>query len=489
MSHEIKIPSLGESINEVQIAEWLKAEGDTVKQDENIAVIDSEKTTLELPAPASGRLSKILHQAGETVKIGEVIAQIETAAAGPAESAKSAERPPAANGSEADTTKAASKTAATPAKSASAPDKAASTPDKGDKAASDPSKSAPKTKAKAAPSPGKPASTSGTSAGATAPTADEAVSDLGKTAPAQVPQPSKPSEEEAVEKPPRESEENSPAPAAEATEEAGEKPGTKEAAKEAKAAQKISAAPGPKPEPPGKRAEQERAERVVPMSMLRRTAARRLVEAKQQMAMLTTFNEVDLSAVQGLRKECQEVFQKHHQVKLGLMSFFVKAAVEALKQFPQLNAEVRDDNIIYRDYFDINVAIASERGLVVPVLRNAGNLGFAEVEKTIGDLVRRAEQGELKPAELAGGTFTITNGGVFGSLLSTPIINPPQTGILGMHTIQERPVAVQGQVVIRPMMYLALTYDHRAVDGREAVLFLRRVKEVIESPSRVLIEI
>ncbi len=223
--------------------------------------------------------------------------------------------------------------------------------------------------------------------------------------------------------------------------------------------------------------------------MLRRTVARHLVEAQQTMAMLTTFNEVDMSAVQSLRKEYQEAFEKRYQVKLGLMSFFVKAVIDALKQFPQLNAEVRGNDIVYRNYFDIGVAIATERGLVVPVLRNAERLSFAELEKAIGDFARRAKDGKLKPDELEGGTFTITNGGGFGSLLSTPIINPPQTGILGMHTIQERPVAVQGQVVIRPMMYLALTYDHRIVDGREAVLFLRRVKEVIETPSRMLIEI
>ena len=225
------------------------------------------------------------------------------------------------------------------------------------------------------------------------------------------------------------------------------------------------------------------------MTMLRRTVARHMVEAQQTMAMLTTFNEVDMSAVQTLRKEDQEAFEKRYQVKLGLMSFFVKAVIDALKQFPQLNAEVRGNDIVYRNYFDIGVAIATERGLVVPVLRSAERLSFAELEKNIRDFALRAKDGKLKPDDLEGGTFTITNGGAFGSLLSTPIINPPQTGIFGMHAIQERPVVVNGQVAIRPMMYLALTYDHRIVDGREAVLFLRRVKEVIETPSRMLIEI
>jgi 2-oxoglutarate dehydrogenase E2 component (dihydrolipoamide succinyltransferase) len=222
--------------------------------------------------------------------------------------------------------------------------------------------------------------------------------------------------------------------------------------------------------------------------MLRRTAARRLVEAKQQMAMLTTFNEVDMGTVQSLRKELQEQFEKRNGVKLGFMSFFVKAAAEALKEFTQLNAEIRGNDIVYHERYDIGVAIASDRGLVVPVLRNAEKMSYAEIEKAIGDYAKRSREGKLKPQELEGGTFTITNGGVFGSLLSTPIINPPQTGILGMHTIQERPVAVNGQVVIRPMMYTALTYDHRLVDGREAVMFLRRLKEKIEAPVRALIE-
>jgi len=225
------------------------------------------------------------------------------------------------------------------------------------------------------------------------------------------------------------------------------------------------------------------------MTMLRRTVARRLVEAQQTMAMLTTFNEIDMSAAQTLRKEHAEAFEKRYQVKLGLMSFFVKAAIDALKQFPQLNAELRGNDIVYHNYFDIGVAIGSGRGLVVPVLRNAERMSFAEIEKCIADFAQRAKESKLKAEELESGTFTITNGGVFGSLLSTPVINPPQSGILGMHTIQDRPVARDNQVIIRPMMYIALTYDHRLVDGREAVLFLRRVKEVIEAPARMLVEI
>lgn len=395
MPIELKIPAVGESITEVQISEWLKAEGDLVKQDEAIAVIDSEKATLDLPSPQSGRLMKILHQAGETVAVGAVIAHLEAVG----EAGKSKLEEPTSK-SEA--------------------------------------KSADKLKA--------------------------------KTDKLETPEKSKPEKVEAAEV------ENSKG-------DSEKKPLPESPKAEPKFVSKTEI------KVPAAKSSSEREEEIVPMTMLRRTVARHLVEAKQVMAMLTTFNEVDMSAVQTLRKEDQAAFEKKYQVKLGLMSFFVKAAIDALKQFPQLNAEVRGNDIVYHNYFDIGVAIATERGLVVPVLQNAERLSFAEVEKTIGDFARRAKEGKLKPDELAGGTFTITNGGSFGSLLSTPIINPPQTGILGMHTIQERPVAVQGQVVIRPMMYLALTYDHRIVDGREAVMFLRRIKEVLETPSRMLIEI
>jgi 2-oxoglutarate dehydrogenase E2 component (dihydrolipoamide succinyltransferase) len=225
------------------------------------------------------------------------------------------------------------------------------------------------------------------------------------------------------------------------------------------------------------------------MSRLRRTAAERLVAAQHSAALLTTFNEVDMGNVIALRKEYGESFQQKYQVKLGFMSFFVKACIEGLKQFPALNAEVRSNNVVYHNYYDIGVAVGSGKGLVVPVLRNAERMSFAEVEQGIGDFARRAKDNKLKVDELQGGTFTISNGGVYGSLLSTPIVNPPQSGVLGLHAIQERPVAREGNVVIRPMMYAALTYDHRVVDGREAVSFLKRVKEVVENPARMLLEI
>ncbi len=248
------------------------------------------------------------------------------------------------------------------------------------------------------------------------------------------------------------------------------------------------------PEPAGSGAAEgqggyERQEETVPLSPLRRRIAERLVEAQRTAALLTTFNEVDMSAVMTLRKAYRDDFEKRYGVRLGFMSFFVKAAIDALKRIPQLNAEIRDDAIVYKNYYDIGVAVSSKKGLVVPVVRDAERLSFAELESVIGDFGKRAGDNKLSPEELQGGTFTISNGGVFGSLMSTPIVNPPQSGVLGMHSIQERPVAVSGQVEIRPMMYLALTYDHRIVDGREAVTFLKRIKDAIESPARMLLEV
>jgi 2-oxoglutarate dehydrogenase E2 component (dihydrolipoamide succinyltransferase) len=243
------------------------------------------------------------------------------------------------------------------------------------------------------------------------------------------------------------------------------------------------------PEPGPSSARPDRQEEVIPMSRLRRTVAERLVQAQHAAALLTTFNEIDMSAVMALRKEYGESFQQKYNVKLGFLSFFVKACIDALKQFPALNAEVRGTDIVYHNFYDVGVAIGSGKGLVVPVLRNAERMSFAEIEVAIGDFARRAKENKLKVDELQGGTFTISNGGVYGSLLSTPIVNPPQSGVLGLHAIQERPVAREGNVVIRPMMYVALTYDHRLVDGREAVSCLKRIKESIESPARMLMEV
>ena len=244
------------------------------------------------------------------------------------------------------------------------------------------------------------------------------------------------------------------------------------------------ATPAPSSEPPAGREED-----VVPLTLLRKRVAARLVESLQTTAQLTTFNEVDMSAVMTLRKQRGEAFKEKYGIKLGIMSFFVKAAIDALKTVPQINAYIRDENLVYRNYFDIGVAVSTDRGLVVPVIRDADRLSFAQVEVTLADLAARARDKKISPDELQGGTFTISNGGVFGSLLSTPILNPPQSGILGLHTIQDRPVVRDGQIVVRPMMYVALTYDHRVIDGRESVTFLSRVKECVEDPTRMLIEV
>ncbi len=251
----------------------------------------------------------------------------------------------------------------------------------------------------------------------------------------------------------------------------------------------------PEPEPDAKAppvipaASAGREEQIVPMTPIRRRIAERLVEAQNTAALLTTFNQADMSAVMALRKQHQEAFQARHGIKLGFMSFFVKASIEALRQIPQINAEVRGHDIVYRNYYDIGIAVGGGKGLVVPVLRNADRMSFADIEKAIADFAQRAQANQVKVDELQGGTFTISNGGIYGSMLSTPIVNPPQSGILGLHAIEDRPIAINGEVVVRPMMYLALTYDHRIVDGREAVTFLKRIKDVIENPARILLEI
>jgi 2-oxoglutarate dehydrogenase E2 component (dihydrolipoamide succinyltransferase) len=241
--------------------------------------------------------------------------------------------------------------------------------------------------------------------------------------------------------------------------------------------------------PPTVRLAAGRSTRRQPMNQIRRTIARNLVEAQHNAALLTTFNECDMAAVMALRKQHQEAFTEKHGVKLGIMSFFVKAAVDALQAFPSLNAQIHGHDIVYHDYCDIGIAIGGGKGLVVPVLRNAEHMSFGQIEQAISEFAKRAQTGQLKPDELKGGTFTISNGGVYGSLLSTPIVNPPQSGVLGMHAIQDRPVVRDGQIVIRPMMYLALTYDHRIIDGREAVSSLKRIKDCLENPVRLMLEV
>ncbi len=258
-----------------------------------------------------------------------------------------------------------------------------------------------------------------------------------------------------------------------------------DAVKHAAAEPRAVATPAPAAEKPAGAREEE----IVRMTPLRRAAAEVLLRAQQNMALLTTFNECDMSAVMAMRNRYKQQYEEKYGIKLGFMSFFVKAAIEALKQFPATNAEIRGQDVVYKNYFDIGIAVSGKKGLVVPVLRGAERLSFAEIERVIADLGKRARDGKLSPDELSGGTFTITNGGIFGSLMSTPIVNPPQSAILGMHAIKERAIVVDGAVVARPMMYLALTYDHRIVDGREAVGFLVRVKECIEDPARILVEV
>lgn len=409
MAIELKVPEVGESVTEVEIGAWLKSPGQAVLKDEPVVTLESEKATVELAAPETGTMGRVLKEKGATAKVGEVIAYLEK---GPA-SAPATDPP---------------KRQATP-------------PKPGLEAQAKPTEPRIMPAAEAALEQYhlRPEQVQGTGLGGRI-----LKEDVMRTA-AQPPQ-SGPAQV-------------SPSPAA--------------------------PSPAPSAEPVAAGREQE----VVPMSRLRRTVAERLVAAQHNAALLTTFNEIDMGHVMALRKEHGEVFQQRYQVKLGFMSFFVKACIDGLKQFPALNAEVRDNSIVYHNFYDIGVAVGSGKGLVVPVLRNAERMSFAQVEVGIGDFGRRAKENKLKLEELQGGTFTISNGGVYGSLLSTPIVNPPQSGVLGLHAIQERPVAREGNVVIRPMMYVALTYDHRVVDGREAVSFLKRVKDVMENPARMLLEI
>jgi 2-oxoglutarate dehydrogenase E2 component (dihydrolipoamide succinyltransferase) len=415
MSIELRVPEVGESITEVEIGDWLKREGDTVQKDENVVTLESEKATVELPAPQAGVLAHILKQKGQTARVGEVIAQFETAGGAASAPKKAGAKPAAAQ-----------------------PEPAL---------ASQPRSQAIEARVMPAAQVAleehnlRPADVQGTGPGGRILKEDvlRQIQSSGAGVPA--------------------------------------------------AAASVPPSPTDAVVPEAVRAGADRQQEVVPMSRLRRTVAERLVAAQHNAALLTTFNEIDMSAVIALRKEHGEAFQNKYQVKLGFMSFFVKAGIDALKQFPAVNAEVREANIIYHNYYDIGVAVGSGRGLVVPVLRNAERMSFAEIEVAIGDFARRAKENKLKLEELQGGTFTISNGGVYGSLLSTPIVNPPQSGVLGLHAIQERPVAREGAVVIRPMMYVALTYDHRLVDGREGVSFLKRIKEVIENPARMLMEV
>ena len=389
MNKEIRVPALGESVTEATIAKWFKNIGDAVKADEPMVELETDKVTVEVPAPTSGKLSSISAASGSTVKVGALLGAIEEGAAGAA--AKPAAAAPVAA------------KVAEPAK--------AETP--------------------------------------LSPAVRKIVAE-NKLAPANIP--------------------------------ATGRDGRLTKGDVIEQLSKPIVMPAAAPAPSG-------GEERVKMSRLRLTIARRLKEAQNTAAMLTTFNEVDMSAVMTLRNSFKDVFEKKHGVKLGFMSFFAKAVIQALKDVPAVNAEIDGEDLVYKNYYHLGVAVGTEKGLVVPVVRDADRMSFATIEKTIADYGRKARDGQLQIADMQGGTFTISNGGVYGSLMSTPILNAPQSGILGMHKIQDRPVAVNGQIVIRPMMYLALSYDHRIVDGKEAVTFLVRVKESLEDPQRSILDL
>jgi len=413
---EIRVPTLGESVTEATIGKWFKQPGDAVAVDEPLVELETDKVTIEVPAPAAGTLSEIAAKDGDTVAVGALLGQIKEGAGAPA---KAAARPaPAAE------TKPAAKPAPAPA---AAPPKVA---------ASD---------APLAPSVRKMATETGMD-------------------PAKI--------------------------------EGSGKDGRVTKGDMMAAIERAAAAPTPVAQPaaavhvraPSPADDAAREERVK-MTRLRQTIARRLKDAQNTAAMLTTFNEVDMSHVMGLRNSYKELFEKRHGVKLGFMGFFVRACVQALKEIPAVNAEIDGTDLIYKNYYHIGVAVGTEKGLVVPVIRDCDHKSLAEVEKDIAAAGRRARDGQLKIEEMQGGTFTISNGGVYGSLMSTPILNAPQSGILCMHKIQERPMVVAGKIEVRPMMYLALSYDHRIVDGREAVTFLVRVKESLEDPARLVLDL
>ena len=397
MSKEIRVPALGESVTEATIAKWFKNEGDAIKVDEPLVELETDKVTVEVPAPASGKLEKINVLAGTTVNVGALLGSILEGAAG-ATAVPAAKPAPVA---------APTPVAAKPVEQTLSPAVRKAVVENNLN----------------------PSDIAGTGKDGRI-TKGDVIATL-------------------------------------------EKP--------------VAPAPAPvvMPAAPVSSGGEER----VKMSRLRQTIARRLKDAQNTAAMLTTFNEVDMTEVMALRNQFKDVFEKKHGVKLGFMSFFVKACIQALKDVPAVNAEIDGDDVVYKNYYHVGVAVGTDKGLVVPVLRDADMLSFSGIEKTIAAYGKKARDGQLQIADMQGGTFTISNGGIYGSLMSTPILNAPQSGILGMHKIQERPIAMNGQVVIRPMMYLALCYDHRIVDGKEAVTFLVRVKETLEDPQRALLDL
>lgn len=432
---EIVVPALGESVSEATVAQWLKKEGESVKADEPIVELETDKVTLEVNAPSDGVIAKITVGEGESVEVGAVLGQLDAGDA--ANDSAPAERE--------------DKKAEDKAAEKKEPEAPPVKEEKQDEASADQKNDKPSEKAD-----GEPAKTSPAVRKALADN-DLQVEDVAATG-----------------KDGRMTKEDVERHVSSAGGDVSEKP----------VPQTSAAVSSPSPREKDKREERVR------MTRLRQVIAKRLKEAQNTAAMLTTFNEADMGPVMGLRKEYKDEFEKKHGVKLGFMSFFVKAVIQALKEFPAVNAEIDGDEIVYKNYYDIGVAVSTPQGLIVPVLRDADHMSMAEIEIKIGDLGKRAREGKLSVDEMQGGTFTITNGGVFGSLLSTPILNTPQSGILGMHKIQQRPMVMQdGSIAARPMMYLAHSYDHRIIDGREAVSFLVRVKDAIEDPQRLLLDV
>ncbi len=438
MTYEVTIPEIGESITEALILRWIKNTGEHVGRDEPLVELETDKVTVEMPSPVAGVVSEIVCAEGETVPVGGVIARIEEGAVATV----------AAAGASAQTDLLAGVPAASEVQAAPPAD--------------EPPRILPAAQrliaehdldAAAIPATGKGGRLLKSDVIAYLASREAAEAAPADPSPAAAPPPA------------------APAPAPQA----------------APAAPPATAPPQQAPANAAPAA--GRAEERVAMTPIRRRIAERLVESQQQAALLTTFNEIDMSAVMNFRRQYRDAFEKRHDARLGFLSFFVKAAVDALRRFPRLNAEISGTNIIYRNYYDIGIAVSTDRGLMVPVLRSVERLSFAEIESQIADFAGRARTGRIRIDELQGGTFTITNGGIFGSLLSTPIINPPQSGVLGLHAIQDRPVVEDGEIVVRPMMYVALTYDHRIVDGREAVTFLVRIKEAIQEPARMLVEV
>jgi 2-oxoglutarate dehydrogenase E2 component (dihydrolipoamide succinyltransferase) len=425
MATEIRVPTLGESVTEATIGKWFKKPGDAVKADEPLVELETDKVTVEVPAPAAGVLAEIVAKDGQTVTIGAVLGSIKEGAGGAASAPAAKDKTvPAAAGRPDQKTETAKPIAAgaTPIQPRSGNEQ---------RVAAD-NAQAPSVRRLGAESGIDPSSVSGTGRDGRVTKGDML---------------------SAIERGPS----AAPAPAAQMR------------------------APSP--------ADDASREERVKMTRLRQTIARRLKDAQNTAAMLTTFNDVDMSAVMKMRAEYKEAFEKKHGVKLGFMGFFVKACIQALKEVPAVNAEIDGTDLVYKNYYHIGVAVGTEKGLVVPVVRNADFMSIAEIEKTIADFGKRARDGQLSIQDMQGGTFTLSNGGIYGSLLSTPILNAPQSGILGMHRIEERPVAVKGQVVVKPMMYLALSYDHRIVDGREAVTCLVRIKEGLEDPARLVLDL